>query len=277
MTYDQWSLTISSKVQTSWNLHKLLPKSLDFFILLSSLSGIYGSPSQANYASGCTFQDSLSRYRIRHGLKAISCDIGWLRNIGIISENEVYQRNRIRTGDMGQIEDIELMAVLDFYCDPNHHARSEDDSQALIGATTPRDALLKGQDVHPVLQVPLFSGFRQIAGDAEMRGGDTSIDPATQFRGSANTQEQAEVVVQTLLRKLSVSLSISPDDIDINKALSDYGVDSLMAVELRNWIAKAFHANVAVFEIMGGRQIAEIGSLVVGKSDLISSEGRGHQ
>lgn len=39
MTYSKWELSLSSKVQATWNLHTLLP-SVDFFILLSSLSGI---------------------------------------------------------------------------------------------------------------------------------------------------------------------------------------------------------------------------------------------
>lgn len=38
MTYAQWDLTVRSKVQTSLNLHRLLPDNLDFFILLSSLA-----------------------------------------------------------------------------------------------------------------------------------------------------------------------------------------------------------------------------------------------
>ena len=51
MTHAQWSKTIRCKVNASWNLHQLLPSDLDFFLLLSSIVGIYGSPGQANYAA----------------------------------------------------------------------------------------------------------------------------------------------------------------------------------------------------------------------------------
>ncbi|KAJ8130428.1 hypothetical protein O1611_g3200 [Lasiodiplodia mahajangana] len=89
MSHAQWEVTIRSKVDTSWNLHQLLPPgTLDFFILLSSLSGLYGSIAQSNYAAGCTFQDALAQYR--SGICAdnnddeanVSLDIGWMRNIG---------------------------------------------------------------------------------------------------------------------------------------------------------------------------------------------------
>ena len=38
MTFEQWDLSIRSKVLTSLNLHRLLPNDLDFFILLSSMA-----------------------------------------------------------------------------------------------------------------------------------------------------------------------------------------------------------------------------------------------
>lgn len=59
-------------------------------------------------------------------------------------------------------------------------------------------------------------------------------------------------MVRALTTKLARALSISADDIEQGKQLGAYGVDSLMAVELRNWIARDFGANIAVFEIMGG-------------------------
>lgn len=133
MTQTQWGLTIRSKVNTSWNLHSLLPRNLDFFVLLSSLSGIHGSVSQSNYSAGCTFQDSLAHYRLEQGEKAISIDIGWMRTSGIIAETERYQMNRKHAGDTGQIEDEELLAVLDLCCDPSQPLLPKRKSQLLMG------------------------------------------------------------------------------------------------------------------------------------------------
>lgn len=133
MTHSQWDLTIRSKVNTSWNLHTMLPKDLDFFVLLSSLSGIHGSVSQSNYAAGCTFQDSLAHFRLANNQRAISIDIGWMRASGIIAETERYQINRKHAGDTGQIEDEELLAVLDLCCDPSQPLSPLKKSQLLMG------------------------------------------------------------------------------------------------------------------------------------------------
>ncbi len=72
----------------TWNLHELLPKDLDFFIVLSSLAGIIGSVSQGNYAAGNTFQDALVHYRRSKGLAAQSLDIGVMTGIGYVEEHD---------------------------------------------------------------------------------------------------------------------------------------------------------------------------------------------
>lgn len=79
-------------------------------------------------------------------------------------------------------------------------------------------------------------------------------------------------MVRALTTKLARALSISADDIEQGKQLGDYGVNSLMAVELRSWIARDFGANILVFEIMGGTKIAAIGELVAGRVNL-TTEG----
>lgn len=94
------------------------------------------------------------------------------------------------------------------------------------------------------------------------------MDVGALFREATDTKERAEVVVTALVSKLARALSVSPDDIDVDKYLSDYGVDSLMAVELRNWIGNDFHANVAVFDIMEGTAITTIGDLIATRSEL---------
>jgi acyl carrier protein len=45
--------------------------------------------------------------------------------------------------------------------------------------------------------------------------------------------------------------------------LHSYGVDSLVAVELRNWLAKEFGAKIAVFRLMGAKDLESVGSMVV--------------
>lgn len=52
MSWNDFQLAMKPKVQGSWNLHELLPRDLDFFVMLSSATGVLGNRSQGNYAAG---------------------------------------------------------------------------------------------------------------------------------------------------------------------------------------------------------------------------------
>ncbi|KAI0856789.1 hypothetical protein F4860DRAFT_528792 [Xylaria cubensis] len=269
MTHAQWELTVNSKVQSSWNLHNMLPEDLDFFVLLSSLAGICGTIAQSNYAGGCSAQDALARHRTASGQKAISFDVGWMRNIGIIAEKESYQRNRQQAADMQQIDDTELLALLDVYCDPDLPLLSVAKSQVLIGLLTPTDFLLEGQALPQMHDRPLFGHFSHIVGRTIPEASVSVVEnPGTLFRLEKDTDERIQIVIQALAVKLARAMSISPNDVEPSKSLSSYGVDSLMAVELRNYIGREFQATVAVFDIMGGVPISSIGDLVVERSTI---------
>lgn len=280
MTFAQWELTMKSKLQTSWNLHRLLPKDMDFFILLASLAGVAGQTASANYAGGCTFQDALARYRVAQGQKAISLDIGWMRNVGIIAENSGYQRQRQSLNDMNPIDDTELLAVLTLACDPESPLPTPTTprapGQVLFGLRTPAENMVQGLESPAVLDRPLSAGFSFIpgGGGSQAPGQSSSAATADQgagalFRQAGDSGERVQVVLRALSAKLARAMSIPPEDVEPGKALSAYGVDSLMAVELRNWIGREFCAAVAVFDIMGGVPIASVADLVTARSGAV--------
>lgn len=272
MTHGQWSLTINTKVNSSWNLHQLLPKDMDFFILLSSLCGVYGAAGQANYSAGCTFQDALARCRTAAGHRGtVALDLGWMRTIGIIAETEKYRRNRQNAGNMAKIENDDLFALLDHYCDPavSSGAHPLDKSQLLVGLVTQEHYHAAHEAPIQMLSRPMFSGFdgphlwRSYSPGAAPGGGQQ--ETAVLFRQATTAADRAAVVVRALSVKLAQAMGVAAEEVDPRRSLSDYGTDSLMAVELRNWIRRDFGATVAVFEIMGGATIASVGELVAAK------------
>ncbi|KAI0437439.1 hypothetical protein F4803DRAFT_538775 [Xylaria telfairii] len=274
MNFKQWGLTIRSKVNTSWNLHDMMPHDLDFFILLSSVAGIYGSITQANYAAGCTFQDALARYMVSQGRNAVSLDVGWMRTIGIIAERDDYTVNREKARDMVPVESDELMSLLDLYCDParvGEHRAIEGRDQVLIGATTPSMFLRRGEEPVPQVRGRLFSGFRlsQTVAPSKTDDEDESKKHAWAFRQAKDRRSQCNAAKQALTAKLARVLSISADEVNTTKTLTDYGVDSLMAVELRKWFGNDFGVKVAVFDFMGNHQtIDAVTEMLVGRSEL---------
>ncbi|KAE8308536.1 KR domain-containing protein [Aspergillus transmontanensis] len=79
--------------------------------------------------------------------------------------------------------------------------------------------------------------------------------------------EGNHAVTRALSAKLSRALALDEKDIDPDKHISTYNVDSLGAVELRTWFASELKANIAVFDIIGST-VATIAQLAASRSKL---------
>ncbi|KAL1603469.1 putative PKS/NRPS-like protein biosynthetic cluster [Paraconiothyrium brasiliense] len=262
MTLDKWEQTSRSKVEPSWNLHTLLPD-LDFMLMLSSVSGVVGNPGQSNYAAGNTFQDALARHRSQGGQKAISIDLGVMRGIGVVAETERLQQRFQSSKEFIQVEEAEFLSLLDICCDPSYYPVG-DQCQMVMGLETPASLFARSLDVPEVMQRPLFARFSQLPGRSASSSDGTAegVDAARLFRQAESAAERAQVVVEALSKRLARTLTMKPEDVDTHQALHAYGVDSLIAVELRTWLGKEFAADVPVFEIVSGKTIEAVGELV---------------
>ncbi|PSN74707.1 reducing type I polyketide synthase [Corynespora cassiicola Philippines] len=273
MSYSDWCKGTVSKTDTSWNLHHTLPKRMDFFVMLSSLSGIVGLMGQSNYAAGNTFQDALAVHRRSIGEKAVALDLGVMGNVGIVAENDDYMHQRQAGQDILQVEELEFHALLEYYCDPQKNiSQPMSSTQVLVGL--PTHQLLRSNGMEPPTStcVPMFSLVAQLDTDGEgsevNTSGSLGVNYAEEF-AKVSSQADAEVVVGLgLAMKLSVSLRLSVDEIDTSKPLYHYGVDSLFVVELRNWIGKTFAANVSVSDLVGAPSIEMVVRIVVDSSAL---------
>ncbi|KAL4931040.1 beta-ketoacyl reductase [Aspergillus undulatus] len=101
MSLEDWHAVLRPKVQGTWNLHAATLArniNLDLFILFSSLSGIVGQTSQANYAAANTFLDSFAQYRNQLGLACTAIDLGAMDGVGYLSENQDLLRKMQGTG-----------------------------------------------------------------------------------------------------------------------------------------------------------------------------------
>lgn len=270
MAHSQWALNLQSKVHTSWNLHQLLPKDVDFFILLSSLMGIYANPSQSNYAAGCVFQDSLARLRSARGMRgSASLDIGYMRSVGYVARRSAdSQVIRANARKLAPIETDELLAVLSHYCDPALPPLDGTRSQLLVGARTAGDWAARGEEPLPATLRPLFAGFNGSRGTGAGSGRaevSQETDHSLLFQQAGSEGERQAVVTAALRGKVARALGVGVEDVDGQKTLADYGTDSLMAVELRSWMRKSFGADVTVFDMTSGKSIEAVGGLVVAK------------
>ncbi|PYH85776.1 KR-domain-containing protein [Aspergillus uvarum CBS 121591] len=111
MTNSDWVTVVKRKVQGTWSLHNALPSDLDFFILISSCSGICGQWGQANYAAANTYLDAFVQYRHHYGLPASVIDLGVMGDVGFVSRNPNVLRQFQNSGAFVLNEDMFLEAM----------------------------------------------------------------------------------------------------------------------------------------------------------------------
>jgi hypothetical protein len=256
MTHEQWTTALRPKIYGSWNLHQCLPSDLDFFIMLASTSGIIGSGGQANYAAGNTYQDALAAYRISRGQKAVSLDLSVMSSEGYFLDHKDALEQYLKIKKLVPMSQMQLFAVLEKYCDPQ--LKMEDvRNQVVMGLSLPQDLDGRGEDPAGWMEQPLFRHLHQIlplSTDGQVLASTSSSSQASlsaSLSGTKGVVQAGDLITSAFRDKLSRILSRSAMEIDVSKPMHAHGVDSLVAVELRNWFSKELRVDIPVFEILG--------------------------
>ncbi len=93
-----------------------------------------------------------------------------------------------------------------------------------------------------------------------------SADYKVLLNDTHSVAEATAVVSNALLEKLASTLSMPLEDIDAGQPMHVFGVDSLVAVEIRNWLSTNFGSKVSVFEMLGKASVAELSHGIAGKA-----------
>ncbi|KAK1146796.1 hypothetical protein N8T08_002557 [Aspergillus melleus] len=275
MQYDDWITPLKAKVAGSWNLHKTLPSDLDFMVLSSSVNGVFGSPGQANYAAGNTFNDALAEYRLRNGQKAVSLDLGSLITEGVVAESPAIMSFVRRFGHLMEITHEELLAVLDHYCNPDLPVLPPDQAQAIVGIKLPAEMIANGLELHHFIRRPLFSHLFRV----QLRGAETdssasagatvgTIDRPAALKAVTSCKEAMHLVTEWTCTKLSLILGIPVSELDLNKPVHTYGVDSLVAIDLKNWFNREIGAPIDVFDLTANMDLEQLIVMAVRRSQF---------
>ncbi|KAK4983979.1 putative secondary metabolism biosynthetic enzyme [Elasticomyces elasticus] len=232
MNFDQWEGAIRPKVAGTYNLHKQFGDALDFFIMLSSATGILGNTRQANYAAGGTFQDAFARYRTSKGLPAISIDLGMVKSVGYVAETKGVAERLAKMG-YRPLEEDEVLRIIEAAV--RTPVRQQQSSQIVTGL-----ASFESADHIAWRQELRFAGLKKHQTSSRVQGGHSGRKDGNSFKDSladaVSWNDAVGIVTEGITKKLAEMFIIPEAEIDKSQSLSKYGVDSLVAVELRNWL-----------------------------------------
>lgn len=110
-TPERFSKVFGSKVQGGWALHELSQNSpLDFFVLFGSAASVMGSPGQSNYAAANGFLEGLSHFRQQQGLPSTTIEWGAWSEIGMaVRVKDTGRGARLGVGALSPEKGVELL------------------------------------------------------------------------------------------------------------------------------------------------------------------------
>ena len=237
--------------------------------MISSICGIIGNRGQSNYAAGNTYQDALAHYRVRNGLHAASIDLGTMLSVGFIAEHKGTVNPYAVAVE--PIYENDFHAILEYYINPQNSLRTASGCQVAIGLSTRAAYAQKGIPEPSFIRYPLFT-MLQSASDISFSDSEEESFAATRasLRAAKTLDEATSIISETLVKRISSVMSILAEDIDTGKPIHYYGVDSLVAVELRNWLAKNMDAEIEVLDIMGDDSMIQLSEKIAKASKIIS-------
>ncbi|KAM3498690.1 hypothetical protein MY10362_008002, partial [Beauveria mimosiformis] len=248
MDIDSWTSVARPRVQGTWNLHQHLPDTLDFFILFSSIGGIFGYPGQANYNSTCSFLDAFVQYRHSLGKVASVIDVGPIDDVGHLA-SAAATGNKIlsfatRVSEQEFLDTVHLaMTTL-----PAHQLGDKFlNRQQLIQfpwMTLPmadtNSSMLWSHDPRISLYRNLESAPREGVVDDESKRVRKYVQELAVDPRRFNDEETLLYFAQIIRRRVATFVMKDEDELDLAMDLAAVGVDSLVAIELRNWWAQSF-------------------------------------
>lgn len=104
-------------------------------------------------------------------------------------------------------------------------------------------------------------------------GGQLNGDPRTVLSRCSDAETATKVVLAGLTRMLAKALNLLPEELDTSRPPSAYGVDSLVAAGVRNWIHSSLGVQVSVFEVLGDKTIAELSATIAERGGF-GAEGK---
>jgi hypothetical protein len=261
MSSKAWHAAVDPKLQGCWNLHNAIKgkdDELDFFLMTSSTSGSIGTAAQSNYCSANHFLDVFARYRRSLGLPAVATGLGRITGVGYLHENPDVEALLSRTG-MSALDEDEMLQVVDVALSWKQQSDNPFDklsgSHVLTGFE-PSGSEARGANgvgvSFPAMHDPRASVLIAALTDADDRAvqqaGETIPAAVSAAINAGSSLEDA--VTSHIVQRFAALLLMHAERIDVSKPLAAFGMDSMIATEIRAWFFHAFKIDVPLFDLL---------------------------
>ncbi|ETS80942.1 hypothetical protein PFICI_08471 [Pestalotiopsis fici W106-1] len=253
MTVETWNRVLRPKTVGSRNLDTVFSDlDLEFFIMTSSFAAIGGHPGQCNYAAANMYMNGLAANRRKRGLAGSVLNIGVIYGLGLLQREKEELYIGLEREGYPPISERDI-----------HHMFLEAIVAGRPGTSEPFDITtglrrFKWGSPNPLHwhQDPRFNHFTLDEGASSMTT-ETGIQNSLleQLSSLEDVEALTDCLIDAFTSHLKVMLQLPEGSISRQSSLSEIGIDSLVAVDIRNWIWKNLGRDVAVLKILGSNSI----------------------
>ena len=238
--WESFQQVLWPKMLGAWHLHRATrQRDLDLFVLFSSIAGVLGNAGQANHAAANAFLDQLAGHRRALGLPGLAVAWGAWSELGEAEEQRERIARQLEAAGTGWITPQQGLRALE--------SLIRQDVPAGMVAAMDWPTFTENHDE----SVRFLEELLVVSGKGADEAGEAPADLMSQLRVSQAAD--AEGILATFLQKELQAVMRLPTLPAPSVGFFDLGMDSLMAVELRNRLNRAFAgehvvSNTAVFD-----------------------------
>ena len=223
---------------------------LDLFVCFSSFVAVTGNAGQANYTAANAFLDAFCAHRRARGLPATAVNLGALAGAGVMERNPAARQVMEITGVRG----IPCAAALDALAPALRAGKGQvsilDIDWRRWQATNPKAA-----------RSSRLADFLNSASAAPADSARVSLE-------DLSPEARRERVHRVVVEALGGVLRLATDRIEARHRISDLGIDSLMALELKYILEYRLGVGISTPDLLKGPAVSELVSTIISAKEL---------
>ena len=209
------------KIGGLWNLHRLTSSvELDFFVLFSSTTALWGSSRLGHYAAANSFLDAVAHYRRSVGLPALSINWGTWDVMRVANESE---QQLVAQFGLEQMPSEAALTILG-------NLLNSSLAQVTVASVNWNQlkAAYEARRKRPFLELVAAK-----SAPAQSQPVQRKITLQDELQGLAAEQRHEYIVSHIRQQVARVITAPDPTGLDVRQGLFEMGFDSLMSMELK--------------------------------------------
>jgi NAD(P)-dependent dehydrogenase (short-subunit alcohol dehydrogenase family)/acyl carrier protein len=248
LTPRQLDEVLAPKIKGALNLDNATRDlELDFFVLFSSISSIIGNPGQANYSAANAFLDAFAHSLRQTGRKATTVNWGVLSETGVVARNQQVAKLLAHAGIKGFNNRQAVNAL-----------------GRALAFQVPQVGVFDVDWPVWLEQNPAAAYWPALGKLATAKKAlNPKVESLIASLQSLTHEERVAVIEQNIAVVISLVVKIPEKTIQRNQNIMNYGVDSLMALDLARSLKADLGLELGMMELMNGPSVSQLAGLLL--------------